>query len=103
MRLSILLTISLAACASTPPPFVPAKTVTIKEFVYPDCGNPPQRSPVELRSLSWRVLPDAKGEQRFTLSAKGYEDLGFNTSEILKGAKELKAELQYYIACVNAH
>lgn len=106
MRLSILLTISvlLSACGllgKKPEPFVPAKTVAVSTYVYADCGKPPQRSPVEFRPITWRILPDAKGEQRFTLTAKGYEDLSFNQSETEKGSKELKAEIQYYLDCLT--
>ncbi len=90
----------LAGCASTPPPAPPAKTVTVTEYVYADCGTPPQRAPIEFRAVEWEIL-DIGGEQRFTLPPGEYEDLAFNTSEIVKGVKELKAEIQFYVACLN--
>lgn len=102
----ILLTISLTALVGCSGnwkkvlPYRPAEIVTETVYVQPDCGTPPRRAPVELRKITWRIIPDENGEQGFWLSAQGYEDLGFNTSEIGKGSRELKAEIQYYLKCL---
>ena len=106
MILKLLLTISLAflvGCSGSWKkvlPYRPAEVVTETVYIQPDCGTPPRRAPVELRPITWRIIPNEKGEQGFWLSANGYEDLAFNTSEISKGSRELKAEIQYYINCL---
>lgn len=63
--------------------------------VYMDCGQPPRRDAVELRTLAWQVGEDG----RFSLSAEGYEDLGYNISEIWSGVEQLLAEIGFYEEC----
>jgi hypothetical protein len=90
----------LIGCATTPEP-LPPKPVVLKEYVYPDCGNSPKRSKVEHRDIHWFWMEDTDGDTVYYLTPKGYEDLSFNTSEIIKGAKELKTELAYYLECIE--
>lgn len=83
----------LAGCAT---PSVEPRTVVVSEYVYADCGTPPERDKVYLRALSWEVI-----DGRFTLSATAYENLSYNTSEILKALKQLKVIVEYYEQCLQ--
>lgn len=104
MKLLIFLTTSfiLVSCATTKPIVLPPKPIVLTKYVYPDCKNPPQRAIIELHSIHWSYLYDDSGDVVYTLTPKGYEDLSFNTSEIIMGAKELKAEIAYYLKCIEA-
>ena len=85
----------LAGCAAQQPVVEPP-TITDTVYVYPDCGKPPPRKPVDFAPVSWQVI-----DGRFTLSAEGYKRLAYDMAEILRGVEELKLEIQYYIACVE--
>lgn len=103
MNWTLLLTISLAllaGCASQETQQPLPKPVVVTKYVVPDCDNPPARAPVEFRVITWRVLQTADGEF-FALSVGEYADLGWNTSETIKGARELRAEIKYYIDCID--
>jgi len=104
MRYLILLITSvlLIGCATTPDP-IPAKPIVLKEYVYPNCDNPPQRAKVEHRDIFWFWTVDENGDTIYYITPKGYEDLSFNISEFIKGAKELRAELAYYKECIQAN
>lgn len=84
----------LAGCATSPE--IPPPPVTIIKTVALDCGIPPQRDPIDLRPVAWTIIG-----ARFTLSPEGYEDLGYNISEILKGVRQLQNEIIYYEECIN--
>lgn len=71
--------------------------VVITEVVYMTCGTPPQRDKVELRPVAWQVGKDG----RFSLSAEGYEDLGYNISEIWNGVEQLVIEIGFYEQCLR--
>lgn len=103
MKSLILLTISvgLVGCVSTPDDITPPKPIVKTQYVYPDCDNPPRRSKVEFKPIYWNWAKDQSGNTIYYLTPEGYEDLSFNTSEIIKGSKELKAELTYYITCIK--
>lgn len=94
--LLILALLVLSACASSPGTELP-DPVIIKEYVRAECGNPPERTPVNLRPLSWQVI-----DSRFTLSPEGYEDLSYNVSMILLGIRELQAEVEFYERCLSS-
>ena len=100
MRWLLLLTISLAGCASEPV-IPPAKTVTVTEVIRPDCGPVPARSKPDFRPITWHILPDENGDSAFSLTAKGYESLNYNMSEIEQIIRELKAEIKFYEECIN--
>ena len=100
MRWLLLLTISLAGCASEPVQ-PPAKTVTVASVQKLDCGTVPARTAPEFRPITWHVLPDENGESVFSLTPKGYENLSFNMSEIEQIIRELKAEIKFYEECIN--
>jgi hypothetical protein len=72
-----------------PPPEIIFKTVPL------DCGAPPQRPPIDLRPISWKIIGD-----RFTLDPKGYEDLSYNVSEIWSGVEHLRNEVKFYEQCI---
>lgn len=93
--LLIILVLVLAGCASNQPVVEPP-TITDTVYVYPDCGKPPPRKPVDFAPVSWQVI-----DGRFTISAEGYKRLSYNMAEIMRGIEELKAEIKYYIACVK--
>jgi hypothetical protein len=95
----LLISLLLAGCASNPPVPLP-KPVVVPQYVYADCGTPPARSEVDFKPINWRIIVFS-GENLFTLTTYGYKDLAFNTSEIIKGVKELKAEIEYYQACLD--
>ena len=97
MRLiaSILLLLLLSGCAGNPPTEVPDPVVQVK-FVRAECGSPPKRSAVNLRPIEWLII-----DGRFTLSAEGYEDLGYNVSTILGGIRELQSEIDFYEQCLE--
>lgn len=84
----------LSGCAAQPPTEVPDPVILTK-YVQAECGTPPSKTAVNLRSLSWQII-----EGRFTLSPEGYEDLSYNVSMILAGIKELQSEIEFYEACV---
>ena len=88
----------LAGCPWNTKPCPEPEPVVVERFIYPDCGTPPQRDPVELRSLEWTVSEETGF---FSLTSDGYEDLGYNISEILSGVRQLVAEIQYYEECLN--
>lgn len=98
MRLiaSLLLILLLAGCASAPPTEIPDPVVVTK-YVTTDCGEPPQRAPVNLRPISWLIV-----EGRFTLSSEDYENLGYNVSMILAGIRELQSEVEFYEECLSS-
>jgi hypothetical protein len=73
--------------------------VTITKFVYPDCGNPPQRTHVDFQPLVWAVLE--AGETPYSLSGEGYRILGDIMTTIWEGIMELQSEIKYYEDCVN--
>ena len=93
--LTAVLSSALAGCASTPPTPPPEPTV-ITEYMYPDCGVIPARDPVNLRSVSWKVINGL-----FTLTPDEYENLSYNVSEITRGVKQLSVQLDYYEQCVS--
>lgn len=95
----LLISLLLAGCAAKQPTPIP-EPVVVTKYVYADCGTPPARAVVDFRPITWRII-EFSGENLFTLSVQGYKDLAFNTSEIIKGAKELRAEVEYYEACLN--
>jgi len=99
-KLLLISSLLLAGCSWIKPTVLPPRPVVVTEYVRADCGTPPQRAPVEFRHVEWLIL-EVSGEQRFTLTAGEYENLAFNTSEIIKGAKELRAEIQYYLDCLS--
>jgi hypothetical protein len=98
MRLtaSILLILLLTGCASAPKTELPDPVVVTK-YVRAECGEPPQRAFVNLRPIEWQII-----EGRFTLSAEGYEDLGYNVSMILAGIRELQSEIEFYEKCLSS-
>lgn len=109
MNSRLLLTISVivlcSGCSlfrSKPEPQAEPDTVTVVKWRTVNCGNPPERDHIDLRPMSdsWRILPGPDGEQRFTLSAEAYENLGFNITQILKGVKQLREEIKYYRDCI---
>ena len=104
MKLPILLTISilLIGCSLNEHKPVPSKIIVDTIYVYPDCKNPPKRTKVALLPISWGYLFDADGDIAYTLTPKGYENLSNNTSEIIRGAKELRSEIAYYKECIKA-
>lgn len=105
MKYLIFLTISIliTGCGTKQvKPVVPPKPVVVTQFVYPDCGNPPRRDKVQHRDILWGYMYDEDGDVVYTLTPQGYKDLSFNTSEIIKGAKQLKGEVAYYIECIEA-
>lgn len=103
MRLKKLLIISLlflplvVSCrkdVKEPEPL--AEPVVLVKHIHSQCGNPPQRDSVNLRPLAWEIVGD-----RFTLSPKGYEDLGFNMTQIWTGVELLQVEIRYYELCLE--
>ncbi len=90
----ILAVLIVVGCATTPQAIVPDKIV-VPNYVYADCGTPPKRTKVQLRVLSWQVI-----DGRFSMSAKGYEDLSYNVSQVLAAVKEFGIELEYYEKCL---
>jgi hypothetical protein len=89
----IFLALVLAGCAAQKP-VVKQPTITDTVFVYPDCGKPPPRETIVLVPLTWQVI-----DGRFSISSEGYKKLAFNMSEIMKGVKELRLEVNYYTQC----
>ena len=61
-----------------------------------DCGTPPQRPPINLRPITWKIIGD-----RFTLTPEGYEDLSYNVSGIWLGVEQLIIEVEYYESCLE--
>lgn len=105
-RLTISSALLLAACAQHQPAPPPPKPVTITKYVTADCGAPPQRSTIELRQVTWAVIETLEGDesrQWFALAPSEYADLGWNTSEMIKGARELRGEATYYSECLKRH
>lgn len=95
--LLVLGTLLLASgCASAPQTEIP-DPVIVTEYIRADCGTPPKRQDVNLRAFEWLIIDD-----RFTLSAKGYEDLSYNVTVILAGIRELQAEIDFYERCLSS-
>jgi hypothetical protein len=92
----------VVGCASNQPTPLPPKPVVNTVYIYPDCGIAPKRDKVEHRDIIWGYIYDEDGDILYTLTPKGYEDLAFNTSEIIKGAKQLKGEVAFYKQCIEA-
>ena len=93
--------VSVAGCASAPrnTDLVPT-TVEIVKYVSYECGTAPAVDPVDMLPIYWKVLPDATGAQRFTLTPEGYEALGKNVSSILAAVQQLKLQRDFYVGCV---
>jgi len=98
----LITSILLVGCSGVQEKPLPPPPVVDTQFITVDCGNPPKRSKVEFRPIFWNWMKDADGDTVYYLTPKGYEDLSFNTSELIKGAKELKAALAYYMDCIKA-
>ena len=95
-----LLTISvcllLSGCWWNTKPDPPQEPVVLVKYIHSQCGNPPQRSSVNLRPVNWEIVGD-----RFTLTPQGYEDLSYNVTEIWSGVAQLKTEIEYYEKCLQ--
>lgn len=96
LLLILLVLVFATGCASAPKTEIPDPVVVTK-YITTDCGEPPQRSAVNLRPIEWRII-----EGRFTLSPEGYEDLGYNVSMILAGIRELRGEVEFYERCLSS-
>lgn len=94
--LILALLVVATGCAGRTPIEVPDPVVVTK-FVETDCGEPPKRSAVNLRPISWQII-----DGRFTLSPEGYEDLSYNVSAILGGIRELQSEIGFYEGCLSS-
>lgn len=97
MKWLLCLTISflLAGCATPdkkPPPPPTVKTV----YVYADCGPKPERTPVDFRGIDWLV-----GNDLICLDPLMFQDFSYNNAVGKSAVKELKAEIQYYRACLD--
>lgn len=97
MKWLLCLTISflLVGCATqdtkpAPPPTV--KTV----YVYADCGPKPERTPVDFRDIDWLLVNDM-----ICLDPLMFQDFAHNNAVGKSAVKELKAEIQYYLDCLN--
>ena len=100
MKWLFCLTISvLAGCGATPEK-LPPEISYVPVYVQPDCGPRPERTPVEFRNIEWKIL-NLSGVELFTLTPSMYKDSGYNAA-VTKGAvKELKAEIKYYVDCLE--
>jgi len=47
-------------------------------------------------------MKDVDGDTVYFLTPKGYEDASYNTSLTILGVDELKAEIAYYLKCIEA-
>lgn len=87
----------LAACSSTtePVPLEPIKTtITITPA--------PRPLPVSLKPIEFKVVTDStkavldKERVWYAITVKSYENLSFNTQEMLRVIREQKAAINYY-------
>ncbi len=63
-----------------------------------DCGVSPVRDPIHFRRFTWWITEEGE----YVLSSNEYGSLGENMQEIIKGVKQLKATINFYIACIEA-
>ena len=63
-----------------------------------DCGIPPARDTIHFRRFTWWITKQGD----YVLSSGEYGSLGENMQELTKGVKQLKAEISFYIACIEA-
>ena len=94
-KMLLITSLGLAGCAGQEIQPEPEPEIIIQTIKL-ECAMPPQRDPIDLRSVEWKIIGD-----RFTLTPEGYEDLSFNVTEIWKGVEQLIAEIDFYEACVQ--
>lgn len=101
--LTIALSLALVGCASQKDAWqVPPDPVYVPVATRIDCGIPEPTSPVKFRPV---ILGKAEvdGTTVLTLPGPAYENLSWNTSELKRGLKELKATLRFYLDCIDGH
>jgi len=88
---------ALAACSSTPviEPLEPVKTtITVSKA--------PKPSPISLKPVKFKVITDETKQSLdservwYAITVKSYENLAFNTQEMLRVIREQKAAIAYY-------
>ncbi len=95
--INILAISMLTACASTPE-IVPLEPVKTTITVAPA----PKPSPVSLKPVEFKVITDktkqALDKERvwYGITVKSYENLAYNTQELLRVIREQKAAINYY-------
>jgi uncharacterized lipoprotein YajG len=94
---SILALTVLTACATTPEivPIEPVKTtITI--------APAPKPSPISLKPVEFRVITDKTKQSLdservwYAITVKSYENLAYNTQELLRVIREQNAAITYY-------
>ncbi len=94
---SILALSILASCASTPE-IVPLEPVKTTITVAPA----PEPSPISLKPVEFKVITDKtkqtldKERVWYAITVKSYENLAYNTQELLRVIREQKAAINYY-------
>jgi starvation-inducible outer membrane lipoprotein len=101
MKWLFCLTISLILAGCAAQEEKPPEIQYVPVYVYPDCGPRPERTPVEYRDVSkWQII-EVDGVKLWTITTAVYNDMGYNAA-VTKGAvKELKAEIKYYVDCLE--
>ncbi len=95
--INILALFMLTACASAPE-IVPLEPVKTTITVAPA----PKPSPVSLKPVEFKVITDktkqALDKERvwYGITVKSYENLAYNTQELLRVVREQKAAINYY-------
>jgi len=95
--INILALFMLTACASAPE-IVPLEPVKTTITVAPA----PKPSPVSLKPVEFKVITDktnqALDKERvwYGITVKSYENLAYNTQELLRVIREQKAAINYY-------
>ncbi|MEK0324246.1 MAG: hypothetical protein QQN63_00950 [Nitrosopumilus sp.] len=94
----------IVGCSSAPP--VPNNVapviVEVARYIAYECGVPPAIVPLTMLDVEWDVATDVNGEEQFMLTPQQYENLGKNVSEILAKSKQLKAQRNFYVECIES-
>lgn len=80
----------LCACSSVPPKAQPST-----EAKEPPLPVLPRPEPVRVEQVKWQVV-EVDGEPLFALTARGYEALSRNVSEMVRWAQEASWQLDFY-------
>jgi len=102
MSLKSLLTISISlltvvSCGGNPVVDPLGTPEVVTNWVTFDCGDPPARDKVSFHLITFRIR-----DGLYTLTGDEYAKLGENTSDMIKGAAQLKNVIKFYENCIQA-
>lgn len=96
--------LALTGCATTsiPTPDLAPTTVNVPVVLPYDCGAPPSSTKFRSLAVEFVISPTSAGVLMWGLTERNYRNLGINVAAIKKGAKQIKAQRDFYRNCIEA-